>query len=102
LVFFEKRNQIREILASHRELKNEYQSENHTNWFLFLADYRESLGIPKFIDLDLFNALSEIIMTSGEEMSYDDFLKVLKKPQVLSKIGKNYVGPEVGKLIKNQ
>lgn len=102
LVFFEKRNQIRDILASHKEVKNEYQNGNHTNWFLFLADYRESLGIPKFMDLDLFNALSEIIMTSGEEMSYDDFLKVFKKSYAFSQVGKNYQGPEVGKLIKNQ
>ncbi len=101
-LIFAKRNQVRKIISKNEELKKEYESTNHINRFLFLADYREYLWLPRYMDLDIFNAFTEKIMTSWEEIDYDYFLKTFKKSKPKTKLPKWYKWPEVGKLIKNQ
>ncbi|MDD5213257.1 MAG: hypothetical protein PHG82_02440 [Candidatus Gracilibacteria bacterium] len=114
-ILFQNRNKIREIIRrgapcgypiSDNKAQIEGQAQGiaptNTSWYLFFADFREYLGIPRYMNLDTFNAFTEVIMTSGEDLNYDDFLKVFKKSRSLSVTGKKYNGPNVGKLINNQ
>lgn len=99
-LMLENKSKIKDLLSKEENL---YKSENNnTSWYLFFADFREYLGIPRYMNLDTFNAFSEVIMTSWENLNYDDFLKFFKKSKVKSKVSNKYNWPNVSKLINNQ
>lgn len=96
------REKIKKIVSQNEQVQANYASWNHINWYLFFADYREYLWFLKYMDLDLFNAFTEKVMTSWDEVNYDDFLKIFKKAKPKTRLPKWYKWPEVKKLIKNQ
>lgn len=80
----------------------EYKEWDHINWCLFIADYREYLWLPRFLDLDMFNAFTEIIMTSWDDFDYNNFLKFSKSSATASRLPNWYAWPNVSKLIQHQ
>jgi hypothetical protein len=104
-ILMKNRNKIRSVLEASSNKEDYQHKDGKTSWHLFFADFREYLWIPRYMSLGAFNALTEVIMISWEHLDYDDFLKIFKKSQALSKIqhqSGSYKWPDVSKLIKHQ
>lgn len=102
------------ILKNKSEVKNILEQDDRklyknqdwkTSWYLFFAEFREHLWIQKYMDLDTFNAFTEVVMISWDDLDYDDFLKIFKKSKALSKTksgNSSYKWVNVSKIIENQ
>lgn len=81
-------------------INSRWENVNQINWYDLISDYREQIWLPKFVPLDKFNALTQLVMIGWDSIDYDSFLKLMKQKD-LSK-ARWIQPPKIDKLIKNQ